>query len=260
MSYQLSELTPSLTVSKVLINVKDLNYKELCECFEPAGDIVVINNNYFHKALDGYESYITKPKSEKSKRKKVSSKKMIGDGSTFNSSIEFMVSDNDCIKLLRYYPRSGQIQIIGCQYSQELINKLISYLRNSGVELFSDVKFESGPHTLLQNYKFTILLEKNQYIDIRKLADCLQHEQELINACPFPIDHVSDLNNAVHSLTKLAIVFTNKIRIHIWTKSGKINIFGSTTELSASLLYEFLRVLFSTCDFACNAPDVNQTV
>ncbi len=70
MTYQLSELTPSLTVSKVLINVKDLNYKELCECFEPAGDIVAINNNYFHKALDGYESYITKPKSEKSKRKK----------------------------------------------------------------------------------------------------------------------------------------------------------------------------------------------
>src|SRR5438128_431467 len=88
---------------------------------------MILLANFFHKSLEGYESYITKPKSEKTKRKSVAIKKVVGDGFTFNSSIEFMVSIDDHIRLLRYYPRSGQVQIIGCQYSQELIDKFINY-------------------------------------------------------------------------------------------------------------------------------------
>ena len=255
MTYQLSELTPSLTVNKVFIDIKNLDYKKLCKCFEPSGDIVAINNNFFHMALEGYESYITKPKSEKSKQKSIALKKIVGDGSTFNSSIEFMVSNDGNIRLLRYYPRSGQVQIIGCQYSQELIDKFIDYLRNSGVEMFSSVKFESGPHPLLQNYKFAILLGKKKYVNIKNLAECLQYDEELISNCPFSIQYVKHSKSDVHS--KIAIVFTNKIRIHIWMKSGKVNILGTVTELSASLIYDFIYDIFSTRDndFVCNAPE-----
>ena len=255
MSYQLSELTPSLTVNKIFIDIKNLNYKELCECFEPSGNIVAINNNFFHKSLEGYESYITKPKSKKTKRKSVAIKKVVGDGSTFNSSIEFMVSIDDHIRLLRYYPRSGQVQIIGCQYSQELIDKFIDYLRNSGVKMFSSVKFESGPHSLLQNYKFAILLGEKKYVNIKNLAECLENDKELIDNCPFPIQYVKHSKTDIHS--KIAIVFTNKIRIHIWMKSGKVNILGTVTEWSASLIHKFIHEIFSMRydDFVCNAPE-----
>ena len=158
MSYQLSELMPSLVVSKVFININSLDYKEICKYFEPNGDIVAINSNFSHKALEGYESFLTKPKCEKSKQKRIAYKKIVGDGSTFNSSIEFMTSFNGHIRLLRYYPKRGQIQIIGCQYQQELVDKIIGFLRNSGIEIFSNVKFKSGPHFLLQNYKFSVVL------------------------------------------------------------------------------------------------------
>ena len=40
-------------------------------------------------------------------------------------------------------------------------------------------------------------------------------------------------------------------------KSGKVNILGTVTELSASLIYDFIYDIFSTRDndFVCNAPE-----
>lgn len=251
----LSELTPSLSVSQAFINVKNLDYTDLCMRFEPVDNIIAINSNFSHKALEGYESYITKPKSEKSKRKNTSTKKVVGDGSTFNSSIEFMISHDDRVRLLRYYPRSGQIQLIGFQYIQEIVDKFINYLRNSGLDEFASVEFESGPISLLQNFKFSINIGERECINVKNLAHCLTYDQELKNSSPFPIQY------AIHSLTdvhsKIAIVFRNKIRIHIWTRTGKVNILGSATELSASLLYDFLNSIFSMRynDFVSNLPE-----
>ena len=39
-------------------------------------------------------------------------------------------------------------------------------------------------------------------------------------------------------------------------KTGKVNILGTTTELSASLIYDFLQDIFTTryFDFICDAP------
>jgi len=145
----------------VFINVKDLDYKELCDRFEPTTDIVTINSNFSHKALKGYEKYITKSKSEKTKGKSVSLRKVVGDGSTFNSFIEFIILFDNNAKLLRYYPRSGQVQIIGCKYKQELVDKFINYLRNSGIENFSLVESESDLQSLLQNFKFVIQMGNN---------------------------------------------------------------------------------------------------
>ena len=251
---QLTELTPSLTVNKIFINVKDIDYCELCENFEPSNDIVTINSNFSHKALEGYEKYITKPKSEKIGVKKIILKKVIGDGSTFNSTIEFILLFNDSAKLLRYYPRSGQVQIIGCRYEQELVDKFIKYLQNSGNEIFSTVKIESGPQSLLQNFKFEILKGDNHYINIKNLASCLENEKELRNALPFDLQYIKLSKSDIHN--KIAIVFINKIRVHIWMKSGKVNILGSTTELSASLIYNFIQDIFITRydDFICDIP------
>ena len=254
MTCQLSELTPSLTVNKVFINIKDLDYKELCERFEPTSEVVTINSNFSHKVLEGYEKYITKSKLEKTKGKSVSSRKVVGDGSTFNSSIEFMVPFEDKIKLLRYYPRSGQVQIIGCKYEQEIVDKFINYLRNSGIEIFSSVEFESGPQSLLQNFKFVIQKGNNQYVNIKNLAECLEHEKELRDLLPFDLQYIKLSKSDIHQ--KIAIVFINKIRVHIWMKIGKVNILGTSTEWSATLIYNFLQDIFTTryFDFICDAP------
>ena len=58
---------------------------------------------------------------------------------------------------------------------------------------------------------------------------------------PFPIQYVKYDND----IAKIAIVFTNKIRVHVWPKSEKINIFGSEAELIDTLICEFIQDVFS---------------
>src|SRR5436853_5984941 len=55
-----SELTPSLIVTEYKINVT--NYIELGKRLEPTKNVVTINSNFTHKALDGYDQFISKPK------------------------------------------------------------------------------------------------------------------------------------------------------------------------------------------------------
>jgi hypothetical protein len=252
------ELKPSLIVNKVFINVKNLDYKEVCQklvkcelTFDKC--IVAINSNFGHSTLDGHESHITKPKLKKERRRKV-----IGDGTTFNSSIEFKIFDEDLmIRLLRYYPRSGQIQIIGCEYDQLLVDRLISFLNNSGLEEFSLVKFESGPDTILRNYKFTIGIEEKKYINIENLAYKLQNNEDIRNNSPFPIKYIKCCPSDNHY--KIAIVFEGK-RVHIWKNSGKVNILGTKTELGASLIYDFLDEIFYfyANELICNMPTIDE--
>jgi hypothetical protein len=252
-----NELKPSLIVNRVFINVKDLDYKELCQklvkcelTFDKS--IVVINSNFGHLSLEGQEAKITKPKSKKGVRK------VIGDGSTFNSSIEFKVFDEDLmIRLLRYYPRSGQIQIIGCEYKQLLVDRLINFLHNSGLEEFSFVKFESGPDTILRNYKFSLEIGEKKYVNIENLAYKLKNDEDIRNNSPFPIKYIKCCPSDIHS--KIAIVFEGK-RVHIWKNSGKVNILGTKTELGASLIYDFLQEIFTVFakDLICNMPTIDE--
>jgi hypothetical protein len=48
----------------------------------------------------------------------------------------------------------------------------------------------------------------------------------------------------------------SKNRIYIWPKFGKVNIFGTNTELAAALLYDFICNIFSTRwnDFVHDSP------
>src|SRR3989440_6555709 len=57
-----SELTPSLIVTEYRINVTDLDYIELGKRLEPTKNVVAINSNFTHKALDGYDQFISKLK------------------------------------------------------------------------------------------------------------------------------------------------------------------------------------------------------
>ncbi|PKC13739.1 hypothetical protein RhiirA5_372007, partial [Rhizophagus irregularis] len=57
-----SELTPSLTVTEFKINVEGLDYAMLGNKLEPTKDVIAINSNFIHKAFEGYEQYLSKPK------------------------------------------------------------------------------------------------------------------------------------------------------------------------------------------------------
>src|SRR2546421_6388016 len=57
-----SELTPSLIVTEYRINVTDLDYIKLGKRLEPTKNVVAINSNFTHKALDGYDQFISKLK------------------------------------------------------------------------------------------------------------------------------------------------------------------------------------------------------
>src|SRR5436853_5716871 len=74
-----SELTPSLIVTEYRINVTDLDYIELDKRLESTKNVVVINSNFTHKALDGYDQFISKPKVKHTKKinssEKVSSRR-----------------------------------------------------------------------------------------------------------------------------------------------------------------------------------------
>src|SRR5436190_5776321 len=103
-----SELTPSLIVTEYRINVTDLDYIKLGKRLEPTKNVITINSNFTHKALDGYDQFISKPKVKRTKKVDGPEKASTGRGrtrpndhTTFNACIEFtiIVDDKEILKL-----------------------------------------------------------------------------------------------------------------------------------------------------------------
>jgi hypothetical protein len=110
-----SELTPSLTVTELKINVGNLNYIKLGKKFEPTKDVVAINSNFVHKAFDSYDHFLSKPKSEKCYRGDASDnllnrRKHYGDGSTFNACIEFSITYGLIFGIRCFYKKNNFIK------------------------------------------------------------------------------------------------------------------------------------------------------
>jgi hypothetical protein len=247
------------------INVGNLDYIKLGEKFEPTKDVVAINSNFVHKAFDGYDHFLSKPKSEKHRKGSASDnslnkRKHYGDGSTFNTYIEFSIIINEPgnTNIIRYFPRSGSIQVFA---SLAPVDIFLHYLSECSLPEFSFVKLLDGCRSLLCNYKFVINIEEGRFIDLASLAHALESDVSIREASPFPIKFIKYDSGDVHS--KIAIVFSLKNRIHIWPKSGKVNIFGTNTDLAASLLYDFICDIFSTRwdDFVCDSstPDTKKS-
>jgi hypothetical protein len=106
-----------------------------------------------------------------------------------------------------------------------------------------------------------INIKEGRFINLASLAHALESDVSIREASPFPIKFIKYDSGDVHS--KIAIVFSLKNRIHIWPKSGKVNIFGTNTDLAASLLYDFICDIFSTRwdDFVCDSstPDTKKS-
>jgi hypothetical protein len=253
-----SELTPSLIVTEFRINVTDLDYIELGNRLQPTKNVVAINSNFTHKAFDGYDQFISKPKVKRTKKNdgpaKASSgrgRTRPGDHTTFNACIEFtiIIDDEENTKVARYFPRSGAIQIFNANFP---IDILINYLFESDLPEFASVSLVGEVKPLLMNYRFSINIGDKKLVNLACLADILVVDDCIKDMAPFPIHYVKYDND----IAKIAIVFTNKIRVHVWPKSGKVNIFGSKAELTGALICEFIRDVFSARwgDLVCDTP------
>lgn len=230
-----SPLTSTLKVTEYKINVVDLDFIKLGERLEPVGDIVAINSNYVHKSLDGYEQFLAKPKLTKCKKNNKRGG-LRGDRSVFNACIEFTILWECKTFVVRYFPKSGSIQLFT---DYNIINIFLQYLCRSGLSEFDSVDLVGKSKILLNNYKFNVALDSNKMIDLSKLHNSLVQS----NSSPFDINYVNINPSGTHS--KIVIVFSNKVRVHIWPRFGKINFFGTKDALSATLIYNFLYLLFA---------------
>src|SRR5437764_8317171 len=238
-----SELTPSLIVTEYRINVTDLDYIKLGKRLEPTKNVIAINSNFIHKALDGYDQFISKPKVKRTKKvddhEKASSgrgRTRPGDHTTFNACIEFtiIVDDEENTKVARYFPRSSAIQIFSANAP---IDILINYLLESDLPEFVSVSLVGEMKPLLMNYRFSINIGDKKFVNLTCLADILVADDCIKDMVPFPIQYVKYDND----IAKITIVFTNKVQVHIWLKSGKVNIFGSKADLTGILICAFIR-------------------
>jgi hypothetical protein len=171
-----SKLTPSLTVTELKINVENLDYIELSERFELTKDVVAINNNFVYKAFDGYEHFLSKPKSEKRRRSSTSDNslnrcKHYGDGSMFNACIEFsiIIDKSGNTNVIRYFPRSGSIQVFAFLAPVDIF---LRYLFECPLSEFFFVRLLDGCRPLLYNYKFVINIREGRFIDLVSLSLC----------------------------------------------------------------------------------------
>ena len=244
-----SPLTSTLKVTEYKINVVNLDFIKLGERLEPVGDVVAINSNYVHKSLDGYEQFLVKPKLRKDKKDlKTKRGGLRGDCSTFNACIEFtIIVEVYKALIVRYFPKSGSIQLFK---DYNIINIFLQYLRRCGLPEFDSVDLVGMCKILLNNYKFNVVLDSNKMIDLSKLHNSLLHRSA---STPFNIKFIKFDPSDIQA--KIAIVFSNKIRVHIWPRFGKVNFFGTKDALSATSIYDFLYQLFANDDsLICIAP------
>jgi hypothetical protein len=257
-----SELTLSFTITELKINIGNLDYIKLGERFEPIKDVVAINSNFIHKAFDGYEHFLSKPKSGKYHKggasdNSLNKRKHYGDGSTFNACIEFsiIIDESGNTNIICYFPQSGSsIQVFA---SFAPVDIFLRYLSECSLPEFFFVRLLDGCRPLLCNYKFAINIREGRFIDFASLAHILESNVSIRKVSPFLIKFIKYNFGDVHS--KIAIVFLLKNRVYIWPKLSKVNIFGTNTEFAASLLYNFICNIFSTKwdDFVCDFPIPN---
>ncbi|CAJ0898247.1 5063_t:CDS:10 [Entrophospora sp. SA101] len=248
-----SNLTLALCVYSVKLSVKDLDYKPLGEQLEPNKDIVAINSNFIHKAYEGFDEFIARPKKLTAKQKKLKTmplfkeRKKVGDGTCFQSCLDIVILIDSKHYKMRYFPKSGDLQVFGVvdkdYRSGELaIQTFIMYLKESnGLTMFETVEIIKSSLSLL-NFKYHMLLPSNLRIDVSKLDSILASD---LYPPPFKIVYKVD---PIDSIRKLSIVFESngkKTRVIIWP-SGKINIMSAISYDDALKIYNFLGEIFES--------------
>lgn len=215
------------------------NIKNLGERLEPRESILAFNTNFIHKAQSGYENYLKEPK-KPTKKRSGGYRKQQGDGSCFQSSIEFIVkinhsniSDNKIYKP-KLYSRTGEIQIPGIlmnDYSDGhlVIETLASFLNTNVI---------TQGYPIMLNYRCTVSFNNPQEMLDLKNIHCYIVECDPSNL-PYPLFETHFDNKTLSVRFKIG----EKIqRISFW-HSGKINIIGAKSHENVEKIYNYFNVI-----------------
>ena len=81
---------------------------------------------------------------------------------------------------------------------------------------------------LLMNYRFSINIGDKKFVNLACLADILVADDRIKVMAPFPIQYVKYDND----IAKIAIVFTNKIRVYVVVRTSDLQ-FSDSSDISA---------------------------
>lgn len=252
-------------LGNINVNFEQLTHK-LCNCL--SGNILAINSNYGHASQIGHESFIKHPKVINSDKThtyiKGRTRKIQGDGTCFNSAIEPVVrlddSPEDKFYYIKCFPTTGETQIPGVIHADfsdghNVLVTFINFLNNLQIgikdgDIVKQIYIESeGPKML--NYKFKLNRENNRIlINLIKIAEYLfileQEDKDDIWVKvepPFPIKEIKSPVDDIKVSFRFQTSVKRAPRINIF-QEGKINILGSESIESATLIYIFLTDIF----------------
>lgn len=246
--------------------------------------VVALNSNFSHSCLPGYESLVkTVPRSqqggapsEKGAKPSIAKpRKLQGDGTCFNSSIEPVVrlgapdGRSGRNYFMRVFPTSGEIQVAGvvsCDLSDgaAAVDALVAWLdsfdavkqrREDGKGLVPIRLVPGSNHPTLMNVRFRIHLSCDRVLlNLQAITEYLRAAAAGVPSARFPalvpLPYTARELKAAIGEPKVTFVFLvpveggepRKPRINIF-QSGKINILGSNCPETSMRIYEwFVRV------------------
>lgn len=152
------------------------------DILEPTYQIPHIKSNFgekTHSSIIPKDSYRKSNRGRKSKEKRVTKSKQ-GNGTSLNSQISF---SKRSMKYGQYHKltkfkifRDGRLQVSGAKYERmeeilDMINDLIEYIKTTRIA--KDHAYLQRLHATMENYKFSIRLERTESVDLTRLKSAI---------------------------------------------------------------------------------------
>jgi hypothetical protein len=248
-----SKLTMFLCTFEAKIGGLTRSVKDFIDQADPEGDVKVLNSNYGHKSVAGYENYIKTVEQKEARKNKnvLRRRKLQGDGTCFNSAIESVIYLEETGKVYKtkfFTTKGGIVQIPGVTNDDlsdgnMVADKWRDFLRVQ----FGDEKIEIAENSsrpIMMNFKFELLKTSGRIrFNLLKFSEKLRGLDEKIPA-PFP---VKEIKYAVGEEMKLSFKFLmpdeKTMRVNVFLR-GKINILGAKNRTHVNTVYKYFCDLF----------------
>lgn len=234
----ISDLSLWIAVFEIKITPINIRVIDFIDKYEPDFPILAINSNFGHKALQGHENLKKPPKDRRNKQ---------GDGSCFNSNIEFSIFYEERIYHPKYNPVNGTIQIPGIRKQdfsdvRDILNIILNYVEKNNVNKIIE---EMYVRPNLINMKCSVNLRPGQIVNLAAIRRIL-----------YPNFKQTD-ENIKYSISRPVLIEKNTCKIYFdvpekkngyilakLSQKGKINIFGSKSTRCCDIIHAFITECF----------------
>ncbi len=255
------------TLSAVLTNLEKINANDMIGLLVPGGNIRALNCNFGHTASPGWESYIKRPKEKKRDGRKVDVKKRKkqGDGTSFNSAIEPVVTIPRCgfagtadeepdkatkVYFIKCFPTTGITQVPGVLEDDardgiEAIRVWADFLTANGRATPGTSVGIGRTDVFMRNFKFQLIRADGRIIvNRRALADLLR-DTDLF--APYTVGQIKCALESSH-ISFACVDETGEVpktvKVKIFMR-GRVNILGAKTRTHGETIYRGLTRMFS---------------